>query len=230
MRFFDVYWGLALGIMAVIAVVIAVVTGRPHYIRYSEDNTTRPVAVLLIENEGRAARASAVHIGNGYFLTAHHVLSDDQTELTLLTNTEEQIEVNVLWSSIDYDISLLFSVDLDHETLSSYDIDCSPLTVGDELQFVGNPSDVDFASVWGRVSSERVNVPDMWESVIPVNANILPGMSGGPAIDENGNLRGVNVGTLTAVSGMSPFGPQVSFSGISYIVEAFDLCFLMGNR
>ena len=69
----------------------------------------------------------------------------------------------------------------------------------------------------------------MWKRAIPVNATILPGMSGGAVVDDNDDLRGINVGTLRAVSGMTPMGPQASFTGISYIVEAEDICFLMGK-
>jgi hypothetical protein len=87
----------------------------------------------------------------------------------------------------------------------------------------------DFIHTWGRVSSQALEIPSMWKRAIPVNATIIPGMSGGAVLDSNGNLRGINVGTLTAVVGMTPFGPQTSFTGIAYFVSSSDICFLLGR-
>jgi S1-C subfamily serine protease len=69
----------------------------------------------------------------------------------------------------------------------------------------------------------------MWKKALPVNSTIIPGMSGGAVINNKNELKGINVGTMTAIVGMTPLGPMTSFTNISYIVEAADICFLMGK-
>jgi S1-C subfamily serine protease len=187
------------------------------------------IPVVLAYNEAQQNRSSAVYIGSGYFLTAAHIIDKGQKQIVLETNLEQKLVAEVLWSASDYDVSLLYSEHYDTVDIDSYSIDCSPLSIGDELRFIGNPSSAKFITTWGRVSSYEVTIENMWKRVIPVDATIIPGMSGGAAVNENNLLRGINVGTLRAVSGMSPMGPQASFTGISYIVEAQDICFLMGK-
>jgi len=185
--------------------------------------------VVLAYNEAQTNRSSAVHIGDGFFLTSTHILGKTQNELVLKTNLEQVMVANLLWSSNAYDISLLYVKDHDMMEVDSYSLNCSPLSVGDELTFIGNPQHLDFISSWGRVSSTHINVPNMWERVLPVNATIIPGMSGGAAINKKKELKGINVGTMTAIVGMTPLGPITSFTNISYIVESTDICLLMGK-
>jgi S1-C subfamily serine protease len=189
----------------------------------------KAIPVLLAYNEDQTDRSSAVYIGDGYFLTAAHSISKDQKKMVMKTSLGQTLIADLLWSSVSYDVSLFYFSDYDLVDINSYAIDCSPLFIGDNLRFVGSPAHADFVNTWGKVSATEIEVPNMWKRVIPVNATILPGMSGGAAIDDKNNLRGINVGTLRAVSGMSITGPQVSFTGISYIVEAKDICFLMGK-
>lgn len=187
------------------------------------------IPVVLAYNETQQNRSSAVYIGDGYFLTASHIIGNDQKQIVMETNLEQKLVADVLWSASDYDISLLYSEHYDSVDIDSYSIDCSPLKIGDELRFIGNPTNAYFITTWGRVSSYKTSVDGMWNKITPVDAVIVPGMSGGAAVDENNRLRGINVGTLRAMVGMTPMGPDASFTGISYIVEAEDICFLMGK-
>lgn len=197
---------------------------------YDNSDVELAIPVVIAYNEAQNSRSSAVHIGDGYFLTAYHILGKEQKSVVLETNLNQKLLADVLWSSKDYDITLMYSEYYDLADISQYFIDCTPLNISDELRFIGNPSDATFITVWGRVSSYKISIDEMWKKVVPVNAAIVPGMSGGAAVDINNRLRGINVGTLMGVSGITPFGIQSSFTGISYIVEAQDICFLMGNN
>jgi S1-C subfamily serine protease len=218
--------------MYVISILSAIAFfGRLGYLYYNEDYVEdKAMPVLMAYSEDQSSRSSAVYIGNGYFLTAAHILSSNQSELVMETNIGQKLVAELLWASTSYDISLFHSEHYDSVYISSYSIDCSALSIGDELQFIGNPTNIDFVNTWGRVARDEIEIPNMWKRAIPVNATILPGMSGGAVIDDRGKLKGINVGTLRAVSGMSPMGPQASFTGISYIVESADICFLMGKQ
>jgi len=213
----------------VIPIAILAVIGYPYYKNKWFNAEETAIPVVLAYNEQQNARSSAVYIGDGYFLTATHILDEDQYQLVMETNIGQKLVGDLLWSSDWHDISLFFSPDYDSVNIESYELNCSELSIGDELQFVGNPTNLDFVNTWGRVSAEKIEVLGMWKAALPVNGTILPGMSGGAVINEQNQLKGINVGTLKAVSGVTPLGPQRSFTGISYIVEASDICFLMGK-
>lgn len=185
------------------------------------------IPVVLAYNSDETLRSSAVHIGNGYFLTAAHILSRDQTQMVLETNLGQSLVADLVWSAEQYDISLFYSEDFDSVSLDSYRLDCTPLMIGNELRFIGNAEDAPFITVWGRVSTASISVENMWKKTVTVDASIIPGMSGGAAVDDRNRLRGIIVGTLKAFVAQSPFGPQSSFTGISYIVESSDICLLM---
>jgi len=211
-------------------VIVVTISITSIFLLSEQDNEEKAIPVLLAYNEAQNNRSSVVYIGNGYFLTASHILGKDQTQLVMETSLGQRLVADLLWSSHQYDISLLHSKDYDQVSIDHYDMNCGKVELGQELVFVGNPTHLNFIYTWGRVSSDAIQVPGMWKRAIPVNATILPGMSGGAVLDTNGNLKGINVGTMTAITGMSPLGPQVSFTGISYIVEASDICFLMGIK
>lgn len=209
--------------------IIAIAIGIWFLATVEEKHSEIAIPVVLAYNESQQNRSSAVYIGDGYFLTASHILGRDQKQVVLETNLEQRLVADVLWTAREYDISLLYTEHYDSVAIDSYSIDCSPLEIGDELRFIGNPANATFITLWGRVSSFETSVDNMWRRIIPVDASIVPGMSGGAAVDEDNRLRGINVGTLRAVVGMTPMGPDASFTGISYIVEAEDICFLMGK-
>lgn len=218
-----------IGINAIVATLVIIYTSLPSINSKMFSKQELAIPVVLAYNESQQNRSSAVYIGDGYFLTASHILGRDQKQVVLETNLEQRLVADVLWSAREYDISLLYTEHYDSVEIASYSIDCSPLEIGDELRFIGNPVNATFITLWGRVSSFETSVDNMWRRIIPVDASIVPGMSGGAAVDEDNRLRGINVGTLRAVVGMTPMGPDASFTGISYIVEAEDICFLMGK-
>lgn len=78
---------------------------------------------------------SGVYIGNGLFLTANHVLSDENPKV-ILTNGNEY-PATILWRSADYDIALVKAKD--HIEANKASLSCEPLQIGDELFFSGQP-------------------------------------------------------------------------------------------
>jgi S1-C subfamily serine protease len=176
-------------------------------------------SVVLVQQED--GTGTAVHIKNGYFLTAAHVLERNQKSVKLSTNKDQQIQAQVLWTSAFYDIALLHTTD--SASIAYNPINCSPLVFGEELRFAGNPSRLSFISIWGRVAGDyQYDISPRWYRVIPVNTTIVPGMSGGPVLDYKNNIRGINVGGLFYTLNFSE-----TFTNISFIVSAEDICFLL---
>lgn len=221
-----IYYFLYFAVVALIMGLLTYISITHVYNVQQSDDLAIPVVKLYNETGGRS---SAVHIGQGYFLTVSHAFSDDQEVLGLETNKGDTISADVIWDSRSYDIALLHSELYQNVKIDYYEIDCSRLEVGDKLSFIGNPTHVDFAKSWGRVSTEKTQDVSIWRSVLVVNGAIIPGMSGGAAIDGKNRLRGINVGLLTHQTGNSMMGPIRTFTNFSYIVPSDDICFLMGR-
>lgn len=189
-----------------------------HSSQYS--TISHPVVLLTVPDTN--AVSSAVHIGNGYFLTTNHSLVEKSEVNLLPQGYEEPILANVIWTSLRHDIAYLYAPEL--SIIRHYPLSCEELYIGQELEFHGNPAGLQSISTWGRVAGKPLN-PDtnVWEHVVPVNASIIPGMSGG-SVTFDDKLVGINVGTQVYNMGFSG-----SFTGISYIVPNSILCQLLSE-
>lgn len=221
---------LAIGIVVLFLTIVGIELYHYNMPAFAQSEPTLPTEtvspppfshpVVLLTVPDSAALASAVHIGNGYFLTANHTLLN-RTQVNLLPQEfDEPVMANVMWVSASYDVAYLYAPELSH--ISHYPLTCEELQMGQELVFHGNPAGLSSISTWGRVAGKPFN-PDtpFWELVLPVNAAIVPGMSGGSAT-VNDELVGINVGTHVYNLGFSG-----SFTNISYIVPNTVLCQLL---
>jgi S1-C subfamily serine protease len=208
--------------IATVVVLLSLVAAALGYMKYRyqiRQAFVHPVVVL----SSIAGSSSAVHIGGGYFLAANHGISPDEASVELRSPGDDTAHVaGVLWKSLMYDIALVYAPTL--ETIDSYSLSCDVLTVGQNLQFHGNPGYLTGISTWGRVAGPERELPTSpWATVVPVDAVIIPGMSGGSVINEHNQLAGIMVGTLI----MSPNPFSTTFTGISYIIPGNRLCNLI---
>jgi serine protease Do len=208
--------------MIFILLSFAIVLGfnfKPWLVSSQHKHVDSPV-LALTNSQGRTS--SAVYIGNGYILTSDHGLNDDKA-VTLTTESGDEVLANHLWSAERYDIAL-YRVEGRINT-RSYTLDCSPLELHDRLYFIGNPMVLRHITLTGTVAGDPLyNLTDIWEQVVPVQAPIVPGMSGGAAIDSRDRLRGINIGTMVHRQG---FGH--SYTGIGYIIPSEVICMLLGK-
>lgn len=174
---------------------------------------TQPAAmagasVLMETNSGNG---SGVHIGNGYILTANHVI-EGATTIAVKTDDGKSLTPEVMWVNKAYDIALLR---VDPDGISSRALRCTDPLRGDSVWSLGNPLGLKFVAFYGHVAGRARPLGD-WALVLPLDLTIAPGNSGGPLIDTAGRVVGIVVATMRGV----PIGAAVPSSAV---------CRLMGR-
>lgn len=199
-------------IIASLVGVFALFVGFAFHVIQDQEKPNLPgsvVKVLLEQGHG-----SGVHIGKGYIVTAAHVVAGNKT-VKIKTDKGGEDEADVLWFNRDYDIALIRT----NAKLQTSRISCEPLPHGSITHAIGNPSNQEFISTWGRVSGHAIDTP--WKVAIVADITIVPGMSGGGLFDESDRLVGILVGTMArGMGGLIPVG---------YVVPTSAFCGMLGR-
>ena len=200
-------------LFAVVAFAAALLTACSLPVRHAP-------ADAMVKVITKGGHGSGFHIGNGYLITAAHVVKDAD-KLQLKTSLGGQAKAEVLWTNKAHDIALLrVEGPLD---LAVAPLSCRVPEVGEDIMAKGNPASDEFITVWGKIAGgERAFGP--WRSVVVTDIATVPGQSGGPVLDSSGNVIGVTVGVLTA-----PIGFGVSLVGVGYAVPGKAVCDLLAR-
>lgn len=208
--------GFALRGICALAVVLLVGAGLPHALdaqaatqsatatRLYQEVGSRVLKVELIEIESDAP--SSVGTGffvteSGAFVTNFHVVSDavyepERYSIRLVGSDEESRSGRVIAVDPVHDLAVL-STEYDDDGV--FDLRSVDVSQGDPLFSLGHPLDLDLSIVEGIYNGLLRNA---LYPRIHFTGSVNPGMSGGPAVDDQGRVVGVNVATA---------GNQLSF-------------------
>jgi S1-C subfamily serine protease len=145
-----------------------------------------------------------VHLVTNYHVVSQFALQPDRFRLVYATVDGRQGALRLLAFDVVHDLALLEAVDaaaLAGRGALALRPEDQPLPRGARIFSLGNPLDVGFAVAEGSYNgpAERSFLPTLF-----FGGSLSPGMSGGPALDEQGRLIGVNVAARRD-------GEQVSF-------------------
>ncbi len=158
---------------------------------------SRVVQVRVIERSS----GSKSGIGSGFFVsqdghvvTNYHVIADivnapQSYRLEIILQDGSVLPAKLLDLDIVHDLALVF---LDAETKSWFELSKADIRRGARVYSIGNPRDLGFHIVEGTFNGNIAN--SLYEK-INFTGSLNPGMSGGPAITEQGEVIGVNVAT-----------------------------------
>jgi hypothetical protein len=160
-------------------------------------------------------RASQTSVGSGFFVTAEghiitnfHVVSEaalkpERHDLVYVTADGREAPVQILQIDVLHDLALLKAADAKgrHFDALTFRPAAPVLVQGERIFSLGNPLDVGFAVTEGNYNGlvQRSFYPQIF-----FGGALSAGMSGGPALDEEGRVVGVNVARRVD-------GEQVSF-------------------
>jgi hypothetical protein len=170
-------------------------------------HSDRVVRIQVVES-GSAAKST---LGSGFFVgdsglvvTNYHVISKLVTEgerhRAELTDTRGNTHpVRVLAIDVVHDLAV---VRYDGAPASFFDIQPVRLDQGERLYAMGHPHDLGLTIAEGTYNGELKYV--LYPKIL-FSGSLNPGMSGGPAIDAQGHVVGVNVSTAgNAISFLVP--------------------------
>lgn len=198
--------------------------------------------VLLVSTQvgnGEGAGTAMVLTEDGLALTNYHVVDGSEEVEVTVAATEEEFTAEVLGYNAAADVALLQLEDasgLDTVTID----DDEGVDVGDGVTALGNAGGQGFLSeVTGQVTGldEDITTTDQFngnrtdiEGLIETDADVVPGYSGGPMFDDEGEVIGIST-AAASTNGDGPMAAPGSSAttdggGISYarpIEEALDV-------
>ena len=167
---------------------------------------------------GRALGSGFVVSTDGTILTNAHVVEQDGTKASSVTvafrqgtdQTTDDIEARVLGVDQTSDVAVL-RIDPSGRDLTPLPLgDSAKVTIGQWVVAIGNPLGFDFSLTQGIVSGLGRDLPAPNGAIIPngiqTDAAINQGNSGGPLLDQNGNVIGINEQIASETGSFSGLG------------------------
>jgi len=186
--------------------------GAPYY----APAQTHQLAAQQNDNQfpaqGRGGSGVIVN-SRGYVLTNHHVVHGARTiSVTLsLGQITKTYPAELIDEAPDLDFAILKIVSNGNEVFTAAPIgNSSEVSVGDEVLAIGSPFGLQQSVTFGIVSNTRRTLTvgnKKFTNFMQTDAPINPGSSGGPLVNVNGEVIGIN----TAI-----YSPTKAFSGVGF--------------
>lgn len=135
----------------------------------------------------------------GYVLTNNHITGGVASKCYITMENGEEYNASVVWSDENLDLSILKIVTT-RETEAASTGDSDKIKIGQEVYAIGNPLGLEFQGTVTRgiisalnrtIKIEEETGKSYMEDLIQTDASINSGNSGGPLIDEEGNVIGI---------------------------------------
>lgn len=202
-----------------------------------EDVTKSVVGISKLEQNGNSIflenaektlglGSGIILTDNGYILTNEHVSGGKFGNCFVTLENGKVYDGTVVWSNNNLDLSIIKIV---ANGLSYINLgDSDSINLADEVYAIGNPIGIEFQRTItkGIISginrtikiSETENSGTYMEDLIQTDATINEGNSGGPLINKNGELIGINTVKISDAEGI---GFAVPVNIIKPILEKF---------
>ena len=175
---------------------------------------------LLASLDRTSTGSGAIVSSNGYILTNNHVI-DGATTIEVVLTTGRTYEAQVIETDPDQDLAL---IKINVSGLPAIPIDTQRVVrVGEPVVSIGSPKDYVGTVSSGTITAMNRTLTSLGLSgLYQTNADIAPGSSGGPLIDEYGNIIGINV--AVAIEGedhvpITAFGFSIPISQAQHMLR-----------
>ena len=154
-----------------------------------EDSINSVVTIRTLYSQGTGFAIT----NDGYIVTNAHVIANDEGNLANLiqaiTNNKEIHDVEFVGSIGEWDLALLkIQGDFDPMNLGN----SNNLELGEKVIAIGNPQGFQFSVTDGIISALHRTGTNGFDAYIQTNTELNPGNSGGPLINKEGEVIGMN--------------------------------------
>lgn len=151
-------------------------------------------SIVQVRTEGRGGGTGVVWYKDGRIITNNHVVPTDTAHIQVFFSDGRTLDAKVLARNPRLDLALL-KVDDDNDNLKPLSpADSATLRVGEWVFAIGHPWGqrwVLTAGIVSRISSVKL-ADDLTTQYIQSDVRLAPGNSGGPLLDAEGNVVGIN--------------------------------------
>ena len=170
---------------------------------------------------GRALGSGFVVDKAGHIVTNYHVIEAGSSEIRVSFSNRDTVEAELVGSDPSTDLAVL-RVDTSASALTPLSLgDSDAVEVGDPVVAIGNPFGLDRTATAGIVSALQrlITAPNQFtiDHVIQTDAPINHGNSGGPLLDDQGQVIGVN--TQIETGGLATGNVGIGFAVPSNTVK-----------
>lgn len=183
-------------------------------------------AILDLDATQELGLGSGVIVSNnGYILTNWHVAGSKYSTCYVSTESGEKYNGNVVWADEDLDLAIV------KINASSFDYielgDSDSIKLGQNVWAIGNPIGIEFQRtvtsgiISGLDRTIKIDDSDKeayMEDLIQTDASINSGNSGGPLINSQGQVVGINTVKITSAEGI---GFAIPINIIKPVLEGF---------
>ena len=190
--------------------------------------STHRIAAPSGDDRGKSASFSRINAASGsgfivdpegYIATNRHVV-DDAYEIIVTFSDGRTAEARLLFKSTAVDLAFL-KVDLDKPLPAAKLAANQNLRVGERVLAIGNPLGLGMSVSAGIVSAIDRNIKESpYDAFIQTDAAINHGSSGGPLVNSDGEVVGINTALFTSVDNG---GSQ----GLGFAIPGRDVTFLI---
>lgn len=201
-----------------------------------ENATKCVVGISKIKNSGdsilKANATESLNLGtgtiisnNGYILTNWHLAGNKYSSCYVTLDDGSIYNGNTVWADSDLDLAIvkISASGLNYLSLG----DSDNVKIGDNVYAIGNPIGIEFqrtvtsgiiSGLNRTIKIEEENLLSYMEGLIQTDASINEGNSGGPLINENGEVIGINTVKIESAEGI---GFATPINTIKPIIESF---------
>lgn len=190
------------------------------------------VVTIETKSDDQGAQGSGVVVdGRGYVVTNNHVISEaaaspSKFTMTVVFNDGKEVPANLVGRDPKTDLAVLKVDNVDNLTVARFG-DSDKLTVGEEVVAVGAPLGLRSTVTTGIISALNRPVPlsgegsdtDTVIDAVQTDASINHGNSGGPLINMNSEVIGINTAGKSLSDSASGLGFAIPVNEVKQTVE-----------
>lgn len=180
-----------------------------YAINFIPEETYNSVVVVYTP----AGVGSGFSVRENIILTNAHVVGDDTT-VTITMYDGTLVKGTVIKTNTKKDLAL---VKIDN-SIAPLNISTDRITTGQEVYAIGAPKDMPYTMTKGIISTPDRKLGE--NTYIQIDASVNPGNSGGPLVDDNGNVIGII--TLKA-SDAEGIGFAINTKDINDFIEGVEV-------